>query len=296
MKLSQAINGYLLFKAARAANTTIQTDRVLLKQFKTWLDHDPDVTAIDTETIRAYLQHQKTRGLAPHTRRRIHATLSGLYTWLTSDDIALVETNPVKAVPPPKLPQRVVKTLTHEQINQLLKAADRARTPRRAKALILFHLDTAARASEIATVQLANTDLKSGRVKVKGKRNKERFVYLGKRAISALWLYISDERPDPARASDDHLFLTFDGYPMNRHSVRRVVYRLAAWAGIKASPHLFRHTSAIEHLRHGMDAFSLQKLLGHETLEITRGYLSALADEDVEVQARRTSPADNWRL
>lgn len=125
--------------------------------------------------------------------------------------------------------------------------------------------------------------------------NSALLVYLGKRALSALWLYVSDERY-PARATDDHLFLTQDGYPMDRHSIRRAIYRLADWAGIKASPHLFRHTSAIEHLRHGMDAFSLQKMLGHETLEMTRKYLTALDDEDVGDRARRTSPADNWRL
>ncbi len=296
MNLSQAIDGYLLFKAARAAKTTIQTDRAFLKQFQLWLKGDPDIATIDAEIIRRYLEYEKDRGLAPHTRRRIHATLSGLYTWLASDDISLVTSNPVKAVPPPKLPRRVVKTLDHEHIDRLLNVADRARTPRRARAMLLFLVDTAARATEVATVQLSNVDLKSGRVKIVGKRDKERFVYLGKRALSTLWLYVADERPDPARASDDNLFLTEDGYPMDRHSIRRVIYRLADWAGIHANPHLFRHTSAIEHLRHGMDAFSLQKLLGHETLEITKGYVSALADEDVEVQARRTSPADNWRL
>jgi integrase len=45
-----------------------------------------------------------------------------------------------------------------------------------------------------------------------------------------------------------------------------------------------------------MDAFTLQKFLGHTTLDMTRTYLTALADEDIEVQAKRTSPADNWHL
>lgn len=45
-----------------------------------------------------------------------------------------------------------------------------------------------------------------------------------------------------------------------------------------------------------MDLLSLQRLLGHESLEVTRIYLTALSDEDVEERAKRTSPADNWRL
>ena len=59
---------------------------------------------------------------------------------------------------------------------------------------------------------------------------------------------------------------------------------------------LFRHTAAIEHLRHGMDLVSVQHLLGHESIDVTQGYLAALSDEDVEERARRTSPGDNWRL
>lgn len=176
MNLSKAIHGYLLFKSVRAAKTTIQTDRALLNQFQLWLDADPDVKTITADTVRRYLEHQKERGLAAHTRRRIHATLSGLYTWLCRKDISLDIINPVKDVPPPKLPQRVVKTLDQEHIERLINAADRARTPRRAKALLLFLIDTAARATEVATVQLSDVDLKSGRVKIIGKRNKERFA------------------------------------------------------------------------------------------------------------------------
>jgi site-specific recombinase XerD len=79
MNLSSAIEGYLLFKAARAAKTTIQTDCALLRQFQLWLKGDPDVATIDPDTVRRYLEHQEQRGLSPHTRRRIHATLSRLY-------------------------------------------------------------------------------------------------------------------------------------------------------------------------------------------------------------------------
>lgn len=162
--------------------------------------------------------------------------------------------------------------------------------------MVLFLLDSGVRASEAATVQLGNVNLQTGKVKVIGKRDKERFVYVGSKARSALWLYVSDERPDPARLDDDHLFLTPDGYPMDRHSVRKLIYRLGKWTGIRAYPHLFRHTAAIERLRGGMNVFTLQRFLGHETLEMTQKYVTALSDEDVEVQAQRTSPADNWRL
>jgi integrase/recombinase XerD len=235
-------------------------------------------------------------GLSDHTLRRIHATISALYTWLASPEIGLVTNNPVSAVPAPKLTKKAVETLTHEQIQRLLDATDRARLPRRARALVLFLLDSGTRVSEAANVKLNDVDIKTGKIKVLGKGKKERFVYIGKLARSALWLYISNERPEPARPTDDHLFLSADGYPLDRHSMRHIIRRLSQWSGVKANPHLFRHTAAIERLRHGMDAFTLQKFLGHTTLDMTRKYLTALADEDIEVQAKRTSPADIWKL
>jgi site-specific recombinase XerD len=60
--------------------------------------------------------------------------------------------------------------------------------------------------------------------------------------------------------------------------------------------HRLLHSAAIERLRAGMDLLSLQRMLGHESLETTRIYLTALADEGVERAARRTSQEDNWRL
>lgn len=295
MKISTAIDGYLLHKSTRASKRTIQTDRQILKQFHAWLDDDPDIKTITTPLLTIYLNHHEQRGLTASTRRRILATISGLYTWLTSPDIELLKTNPAHGVAVPKLPKRVVRHLPREHLELMLQATDRARTPRRARALLLFLIDTGARATEVAEAQLENANLKTGKIKIRGKRDKERHVYLGRRALSALWLYVQDERPDPAHPHAN-LFLTHDGYPMNRHSIRRAVYRIAKWAGVKANPHLFRHTSAVEHLRAGMNVFALRDHLGHESVKTTQGYLSALNDEDVEKQAQRTSPSDTWRL
>jgi site-specific recombinase XerD len=296
VKLSDAVEGYLLLKSTRASPTTIKLERHLFRQLKEQIGN-PEVGDITSEDIREYLAYHQGRGLAPHTVKRHYAAISSLYTWLCSDEIGLAETNPIKAVQAPKLPKLKPKALTQEQIALLLEAAEeRATEKRRAKALILFLIDTGARASEVCGVKIPDVGFESGRVKVRGKGSKDRYVYLGRRALSALWLYVKDERPEPARVGDNHLFLTFDGYPMNRETLRRFMGRLGKWANVHASPHMFRHTAAISHLRHGMDLVSLQHLLGHESLEITQVYLTALSDEDVERQAKRTSPADNWRL
>jgi integrase/recombinase XerD len=296
VRLRDAIEGYLLFKAAKVSPETIKTDRSHLDQFIEWTDNAEagDVTPDD---MRRYLVYQTERGLTPHTVRRHHCSISALYNWLIAPEVGLAERNPARSVPPPKLPKLKPKSLTHDQIEALVKATELSRNARRDKALVLLLVDTGARASEVTNIKIRDVHFSSGKLKVIGKGAKERYVYLGKRALSALWLYVKDERPEPAKVGEEHLFLTIDGYAMDRHTLRNLIRRLAKRAGIPgASTHAFRHTAAIEHLRNGMDLVSLQHLLGHADITTTRIYLEALSDEDIEARAKRTSPADNWRL
>jgi integrase/recombinase XerD len=296
MDLQDAIEGYLLFKSTRATSETIKTDTALLKQFLDWRG-DVDVRDVTSENVRDYLDYQENeRGLSRHTTRRHHAIISALYTWLSSPDIDLAPGNPVRAVRPPKAPRLKAKALTREQVERLVAATPKARLHRRARALVLFLLDTGARASEVAGLIVGDVNFSTGKVKVRGKGAKERFVYLGKRALSALWLYVKEERPEPAQVGSNPLFMTSDGYRLTRNVIRGIIVRLGDAAGVRVTTHMLRHTSAIEHLRHGMDLVSLQHLLGHENITTTRIYLEALSDEDVEERARRTSPGDNLRL
>ena len=203
MDLTEAIDGYLLFKATRATEATIKTDRVIFRQFLTWLSShfDGSVLVADIESvhIRDYIEHHKGRGLSPSTLHRHYAALGALWTWLSSPEIQLASRHVVKVVPVPRIPKRIIKTLTHAEIQRLLIATAQMLTPRRGKALILFLLDSGARVSELSQVQLPQLDLKTGRVLVTGKGAKQRYVYIGQRALQAVWLYIKQERPESAK-------------------------------------------------------------------------------------------------
>jgi integrase/recombinase XerD len=59
---------------------------------------------------------------------------------------------------------------------------------------------------------------------------------------------------------------------------------------------MFRHRAAVQHLMNGMDLVSLQSYMGHASIETTRAYLDSLTREHVTEVARKTSPADNWKL
>jgi len=90
------------------------------------------------------------------------------------------------------------------------------------------------------------------------------------------------------------VFINCFGEPLDRRGIRKRVQARGEQAGItgvRLSPHTLRHTFAINYLRNGGGVFDLQKILGHETLEMSRRY-AELADGDVIAKHRIASPAD----
>jgi len=152
--------------------------------------------------------------------------------------------------------------------------------------------------SELCNLKRDNLWLDEGMLKVVGKGNKERLIPIGKQVQRLLWRYINRYRPEPAMASYDFLFLTRKGKPLTKDRVEKIMTcygRKAELKGVRCSPHTLRHTAAMKFLRNGGDVFSLQRMLGHVSLEMTRRYCE-LADIDVKRAHMTASPVDNLAL
>ena len=297
MRISDAINGYLIFKSQTAAPSTLKTDRVHLDQFAAWLGRDEEAHTLTTERITEYLLYQRNRGLSPFTIRRHRAVLSHMFSWLSAPHNGIVAENIVKHTTPPKLPRRKVQVLTEDEVGQLIDSAHETQTPKRDEAIVRFMIDSCCRATEVCTVSRSDLDLKTGRAFVTGKGSKERFVWIGNRALHSAWLYLNTERPQHQQRDADMLFLTHDGCPMNRNTLRLLYNRLGRKAGVpRVHPHLMRHTGALWRLLAGMNLEMLRQFLGHESIKTTQVYLSGLSDKDMAQASARTSPGDNLRL
>jgi integrase/recombinase XerD len=119
-------------------------------------------------------------------------------------------------------------------------------------------------------------------------------VYLGKVTRKAVWRYLTSR--EDGDDSDAPLFINVANRPFTKTSLRFLIKRLGARAGIKnAYPHKFRHTFAITYLRSGGDIFTLQLLMGHSSLDMVRHY-AKIAELDVEQSHRKASPVDNLHL
>jgi site-specific recombinase XerD len=212
----------------------------------------------------------------------------------------LIETDLLRNVKTPKVPNDQIQPLEKEKIQALLDAARRGHAPERDAALVLVLLDSGMRVSELISLTVGDVDRGAGEMVVTGKGNKRRRVYLGQSARRALWRYLEVERR--LAESDAPLFVSVSGHTpgagLTRSGCGQIISdagRTAGIAGVRVSPHSLRHTMAINFLRGGGSVLELQQILGHESLEMTRRYV-LLAETDLSQAHRSASPCDRWKL
>jgi len=203
--------------------------------------------------------------------------------------------SPAERVKPPVSRPDQVQPFTIQQVEALLSAAKKSRNPRRDQAIILTLLDTGIRASELCGLAESDVELVSPRqIRVLGKGNKRRSVPIDKRTARALWQYLEETRDE--RLPGGPLFLSDRGLSagesLTGSGLLQLIERLGKAAGIESvrcSPHSFRHSFAVMFLRGGGNTFTLQQILGHTSLDMTRRYVE-LAQADLENQHRQYSP------
>ena len=244
------------------------------------------------------LNHPQERGLSSHTINCYLRSIRAFWSWLVSEEI--IDDNPFCKVRLPKTQQKVMPTFSRSQILELLSVIDMdTMEGYRNYAMILTFLDTGLRVTELTSLKMDDLWLDQGLLKVMGKGGKERLIPIGRDVQRLLWRYIDRCRPQPLSNKDlDFLFLTKDGRRMTKSRIENIIKKYGEKAGIRGvrcSPHTLRHTAAVGFLRNGGDVFSLQRMLGHTSLEMTRRYCE-LADADVKKAHMTASPVDNLEL
>ena len=207
----------------------------------------------------------------------------------------LIPSNPLLRVKIPKVQTRAVPTFSASEIERLLKTPDRA-TPTgfRDFAIMFTFIDTATRLSEICTLREKDVDIEHGLLRVMGKGGKERTVPIGFKVCKTLLKYKLKYRPQPV--GTDAFWLSEDGGQITLNRVESQISRYGKKAGLgRCYPHKLRHTGSVMFVRNGGDPFSLQKMLGHSTLNMTRHYCN-LADTDVKQAHVKFGVADRLKI
>jgi site-specific recombinase XerD len=283
----------VLLDFLRRNKLPIQVDRIGVEEVRRFITY--------LQSSRAYQRHPFTKPqekrLSGHTINCYLRAMRAFWSWAVSEEI--VGHSPFDRVKIPKPPRKVIVPFTEEQVRDLLGAIDTRRpTGYRDWTIILTLLDTGIRVTELTGLRLPDANLKQRSLRVFGKGRKERMVPIGATLQRAIIKYASQCRPVPATPSIENLFLGAGGNPMTANGVEAIITKYGIKAGVegvRCSPHTFRHTFALMYLRNGGDVFTLQHILGHETLDMVRNYVN-VAEYDVEQAHLRCSPADNMRL
>ena len=191
----------------------------------------------------------------------------------------------------PRRERVLIRPFSPEQAARLIAAPDTSVVyGLRDRAMMMLMLDSGLRISELLSLDSGRVDWLNCGVTVMGKGRKERRVPFSAKTGQALLEYAQARSKGQVKSGE--FFLGKTGKPMCRSKARKLLLRYGRAAGIEGvriSPHTLRHTFAVLYIRNGGDSFSLQEILGHSTLEMTRRYVH-LASRDVAEQHKKFSP------
>ena len=227
-------------------------------------------------------------GLSASSRARLLASLRGYHKFLVLENQR--NDDPTKRLRSPKLPMRLPKALSQQEVMQLIEASGPAPDDESAdylrlrnRAIVELMYSTGARVSEIVGLDLDEVD-DSGLMRVRGKGSKDRLVPVGSYAKVALDAYLVRSRPVlSSRGSARALFLNQRGARLSRQSIWEIIQKAAEGLGKEASPHSLRHSFATHLLEGGADVRVVQELLGHASVTTTQIYTMVSVDTLREV-------------
>jgi len=258
-----------------------------LKRFAEYLGPETSWKEIDHVSIRGFLSHLHGRGLSKVSVARALAALRSMYKWLAREGI--VQQNPAKLVSTPKLPKKLPRVPTMEEINGLLNSEmpETAVFPERDRAIFELLYGCGLRNSELVGTELNDIEEANGVILIRGKGKKQRYVPLEGAAAEALTAYREARQKllNTAGKNTKRLFINQRGGPLTTRSVGRIVKKIAVARGLPPDihPHTLRHAFGTHMLTEGADLRAIQELLGHERLSTTQKYTQLSITHVMEV-------------
>jgi site-specific recombinase XerD len=239
---------------------------------------------IDAPLVSAFLDHlERERGNSVRTRNARFAAIRSFFRFASFREPAhagLIQR--VLAMPQKRFDRNLVAFLTAAEVHALLSAPDTStRLGRRDYALLLLAVQTGLRLAELTSLRVEDLILgPSARVRCQGKGRKERCTPLSRACARVLRAWITESG---ATSATDLLFRGMRGARLSHDAVERLVAKYASQAAGKCptlarkrvTPHVLRHTTAVQLLEAGVDRAVIALWLGHEQVETTQIYLDA---------------------
>jgi len=274
---------YLSIEKGLASNTTEAYRRDLERFFHYLSINQLNLAQVTAEELVGYVSWLRGRSntefkIGESSIARNIISLRSYFTYLSKEH---QYSNPTLNFYPPKIPKRLPKALTVEQIMSILEISGDDLISLRDRALLELLYATGGRVTEIINLNttdistIKNEDSEITTIRVKGKGGKERVVPIGSFGLTAVSDYLTRSRPTLSKVlTQKALFLNQRGGRLTRQSAWSIVANRAARAGLAevVTPHSMRHSFATHLLDGGADIRVVQELLGHASVTTTQIY------------------------
>ena len=236
-------------------------------------DRTRDPARLTAADLKGYLTDLLLEDRSRATVARHAAALRGFFKYCLAE--GFVEEDPATSLRTPRRARTLPRVLTQDQVGRLLAApVGDGFVAVRDRALLETLYSAGLRVSELAALDLRETDLQDGLVRVQGKGDRERLGLLGSHAVEALETYLPLRSAVAQADAGDALFLNRRGTRLDVRSVRRSLDRYVVRADLPGdvTPHTLRHSFATHLLENGAGLKAVQELLGHRHLSSTQVY------------------------
>ena len=284
--IEEAFESFLASKRAKGlAEKTLESYQFHFRSIAKHLDVTQDVGAIRKQDLETMIAEMRGKGLAANSILSYTRTLKSFFSWCNAEEYTKLN------IPLYKGEETVKETYTDGELAALLKKPDTRKcgfAEYRDWVIVNFLLNSGSRAATVRAIQIRDVDFENCLVYYRHTKNrKAQVIPLCSQMVSVLREYLRFRKG----AGEDYLFCSETGGELTENALRLSIARYNRKRGVlKTSIHLFRHTFARKYLIDcGGDAFTLQKLLGHSTLAMTKHYC-AIFDADISRNYDNFSP------
>ena len=272
------------------SENTLVSYRTDLSKLLTWMEkNNYRLDFIGLSGLQDYQGWLVDADFKQTSRARMLSAIRRLFQYLHREKVR--GDDPSALLISPKLPQRLPKDLSEEQVNALLEAPDpNDPIELRDKAMLELLYATGLRVTELVSLTMENISLRQGVVRVIGKGGKERLVPMGENAVDWIETFIEQGRPQLlGENSSDVVFPSKRAKQMTRQTFWYRIKHYSVIAGIDTellSPHVLRHAFATHLLNYGADLRVVQMLLGHSDLSTTQIYTHVATERLKQIHAQ----------
>ncbi len=272
-------------KAKGLAEKTVQSYTSQFYAVARHLDVKMDIALLQKADLDTMIISMRDAGLSSNSINSYTRTLKSFFSWCNEESITRVNIGLYKAE------ETIKETYSDAELALLLKKPDIRKATfaeYRDWVIINFLLNCGSRAATVRAIQIRDVDMDAGMVFYRHTKNKKAQVIP---LCSAMKAILREYMRHRGGGDTDYLFCTETGTQLTENGLRQSIARYNTRRGVhKTSIHLFRHTFARKYLIDcGGDAFTLQKLLGHSTLAMTKHYCT-IFDADLTKNYDNFSP------